>query len=241
MEDELAPVVEAESTPKKKDSRQKPTKSNTIRWQERLLPTMAGMLIGLTLFFFIASLIQLAYLHTSILNYPPLSIDSERGEALIADGQNFNERFQARKLELLSGMEAYIIERRYHQASVALMSAIWIRYLGFVTGMILALVGASFVLGKITTSASDISGKTSVLDFSLRSTSPGIILVTLGVILMFATIMDKDKFDVNDSPAYLINTVEQTGINLQEPEARPTFAIPEQFLYPEDTPTPTAP
>jgi hypothetical protein len=103
-------------------------------------------------------------------------------------------------------MEAYLAERRYHQASVQLMSGIWIRYLGFVTGMILALVGASFVLGKLQEPESEITGKSSVIDFSLKSASPGIILVVFGALLMFTTIITRQEYTVEDRPIYLLDS-----------------------------------
>ena len=42
-----------------------------------------------------------------------------------------------------------MIKQRYHQANVLLMAGVRVRYPGLVTGMILALIGAVFVLGKI--------------------------------------------------------------------------------------------
>lgn len=220
---------------------QRQGKSAKTRWQERLLPIMGGLLIGLAIFFFAASFIQMTYLHTSILNYPKLSVDSGAAKEVVASGQTFDERLQARRLELLANMEAYVVGRRYHQASVALMASLWVRYLGFVTGMILALVGASFVLGRLSEPASSISGKTSLLDFSVRSTSPGIILVVLGVILMFATITDKDEFQVKDAPVYLMSGAGLSDLSLPEPVILPTLSIPDKYLTPETIPTPGGP
>ena len=44
----------------------KTEQDDLLKWQEKVLPTMRAMLIGLTIFFFIPSLIQLGYLHQSI-------------------------------------------------------------------------------------------------------------------------------------------------------------------------------
>jgi len=173
------------------------------KWQERLLPTMNGLLVGLTIFFFLTTFGQMAYLHWNITQRPSIDINQTAGDALIASAETFDERMNARQLEVRSRMEAFIVVQRYRHASVQLMSGLWTRYLGFITGMILALVGASFVLGKLREPTQKIEGKFSALDFSLRTTSPGIILAVLGVLLMFATILDKDTYKMTDENVYL--------------------------------------
>ncbi|NIN68296.1 MAG: hypothetical protein GTO63_27030, partial [Anaerolineae bacterium] len=55
-----------------------PEALTSVKWQERLLPLMSHMVVGLTLFFFVASFAQLAYLHWSISRSPQM----ELGEAL---------------------------------------------------------------------------------------------------------------------------------------------------------------
>ena len=43
------------------------------KWQSRALPMMTRMLVGLTIFFFFISLLQLSYLHWNIQHSPTLS------------------------------------------------------------------------------------------------------------------------------------------------------------------------
>jgi hypothetical protein len=235
MEDEIAPILDADSgTAKKAPSRRKP-KLTTAHWQERLLPTMVGLLVGLTLFFFVATFIQMAYLHWSILQYPTLEITSSSSEDLMNSATTYDEKLSAERAETLTEMEAYIIGRRYHLASVELMAGLWIRYLGFITGMILSLVGASFVLGKLREPATELTGKASGVDFSLRSASPGIILAVLGVVLMFATIVNKDVYEVQDAPVYVIGQTQPFPLDLSTPEPLSTLEDLE-LLY--GTPTP---
>ncbi|MBE7473340.1 MAG: hypothetical protein HS114_29785 [Anaerolineales bacterium] len=212
------------------------------RWQERLLPIMVGLLVGLSIFFFVATYQQMTYLHQSILQFPGLDLNPSSGEILIANAETFNDQLVARRLEILAKMEAYVVERRYHQASVLLMSGLWVRYLGFMTGMILAFVGASFVLGKLREPPLEIASKWTTLDLSLRSASPGIVLVIFGVILMFATIMDRDLYEVQDVPTYL--TGRETPI-ARPVEPQGTTLPPEAFLTPlppaSELPTPASP
>lgn len=221
-----------QSTRKNDPDRTRQAKRKT-RWQERLLPTMNGLLIGLTVFFFLTTFAQMAYLHWSILQVPEINIDQTSGESLITSTDSFEDRMDARTLEVRSRMEAFIVTQRYHQVSVLLMSGLWIRYLGFMTGMILALVGASFVLGKLREPTQKFEGKFSGIDLSLRTTSPGVILAVLGVTLMFATILDKDTYNVNDSNTYLF-TAETSDALINVPIS--TLIPPEQLF---GTPTAT--
>jgi hypothetical protein len=195
------------------------------KWQERLLPLMSGLLIGLTVFFFAASFIQLVYLHGNISRTPQLNLVPVAGGDPAEQALSFDQLMRARQLDIESRLEANLIERRYHMASVVLMSSLWVRYLGFVTGMILALVGASFVLGKLREPVTDLEGKFSSIGLSLRSTSPGIILVVLGVALMLATIVDRDTGGVTDMPVYFSNSAAASSeIEPLPPSPLPTRA-----------------
>lgn len=199
------------------EPQKKPPGTPAPKWQERLLPLMSGLLIGLTVFFFAASFIQLLYLHANISRAPQVDLAPAAGSDPAVQALNFEQLMQARQLDIESRLEANLIERRYHMASVALMSSLWVRYLGFVTGMILALVGASFVLGKLREPLSELEGKFSDIGISLRSTSPGIILVVLGVALMLATIVDRDTGGVTDVPVYFTNSSAASAVTAPLP------------------------
>ena len=83
------------------------------------------------------------------------------------------------------------------------MSRIWISYLSFVTGMILSLVGASFILGRIREPATKLDADTKVAKFSIASSSPGIILATLGTLLITTSILTNHRIAVEDKSVYL--------------------------------------
>jgi hypothetical protein len=210
-----------------------PKKPTPRKWQERLLPVMAGLLIGLTVFFFGATFVQMSYLHSSMLQIPAIDLQSLPDSGLLTAAGTFEEQATARRLEILAKLESYLIERRYHQASALLMSGLWLRYLGFVTGMILALVGASFVLGKLQEPTSEIAGKSTLIDFSVKSASPGLLLAVLGSLLMFATIVDRDDYAVVDVSTYL------SGANPSASRAVEPGLLPPLEIY--ETPTPGAP
>lgn len=209
-------------------------------WQERLLPLMSGLLLGLTLFFFLATFIQISYMHWSILRSPTIDINPDADVEVAASAGTFNERLEARQQEVLNRIETYMVEQRYHHALVLIMSGLWLRYMGFVTGMIVALVGASFVLGKLRESPTEVKGKLAKSgEFSLISASPGIILVVLGVLLMFTTIIDRDYYEVKDAPVY-INSISTPFLPTEVPveEMRPLDMFQTPFPNSEETPIP---
>jgi hypothetical protein len=229
-DDPEAPVSDQGTPPTTRTKRKTPRK-----WQDRLLPLMVGLLIGLTIFFFGVTFVQMSYLHASMLQAPAIDLRSPPDNDWLAEAETFADKTTARRLEILVKLEAYLIERRYHQASALLMSGLWIRYLGFITGMILALVGASFVLGKLQEPASEVAGKSALIDFSVKSASPGIILAVLGVALMFATIVDRDEYSVEDVRIYL-SGADTPAFNAAEPGLLPPLDV-----YETPSPDPTAP
>ena len=172
------------------------------RWQKRLLPLMKGMIVGLTFFFFIVSFVQLFYLHRRIERAPALNISESFSHLKKGADFSFEDAISASRLKALMMLEANALERRHHQANVLLMSRVWVRYLGFVTGMILALVGSAFILGRLQAPSSEVGAKVQITEFSIKSSSPGIILATLGVILMLTTIVTHHEIEVRDVPVY---------------------------------------
>jgi hypothetical protein len=195
------------------------TSSSTQQWQEKLLPFMVRMVLGLTLFFFIASCAQLVYLHWTIKNGPELDLRpssaSFSATANVAEPQSL----AAAQLQAMVDLEAYSLRRHTHYANVLLMARIWTRYLGFVTGMILALVGAVFILGKLQVAAADVNARVQMAELSIKSSSPGLILASLGVSLMFATIVTHQQIETTDTAVYLKGS---TPLTTMEPERPPT-------------------
>ena len=176
--------------------------SNSLRiWQNNMLPLMKRLVIGLVMFFFIASCIQLLYLHRTIQDAPTLNIETYLLN-LSKEIPPAKRSFQDVKYYALVLMENNALARRHHQANVLLMSRVWVRYLGFVTGMILAMVGAIFILGKLQEPISELASKIDKAEVTLKSNSPGIILAVLGVILMLATILTHHNIEVRDVAVY---------------------------------------
>ncbi len=169
----------------------------TQRWQARLRAWMQFIVTGVLAFFLLASGWQIYYLHQKIEQAPALNLELAPANNLPAAQEQWRT---------LARLEAHAIQQRYHQANVILMARIWTTYLGFVTGMILAVVGAAFILGKLREQTSEITGKMENWQVSIASTSPGLIMVVLGTILMLMTITTHHQIDVKDSPLYFSGT-----------------------------------
>ncbi len=160
---------------------------------------MRRMLVGLTVFFFIASLVQLVYLHARIAD-PPGAELYQRLQAAIPEQPDAKG---AESLSVYAALEAQALSRRYHQGNVLLMSRIWVSYLSFVTGMILCLVGASFILGRLREPTSSIGADSNLVKLSVQSSSPGIILASLGTVLIITSIVTNHRIEIQDTSIYL--------------------------------------
>jgi hypothetical protein len=180
-----------------------PSDAGTRKWQERLLPLMSRMIVGLTLFFFIASFAQLLYLQAEIGRDATFALSPAALGPAAAASAPVGDQIAAARFRAAAEMELQVVTRRYRQATVLLMSRVWTLYLGFVTGMTLALVGAAFILGKLQEPSSDLSLRSAGSALTLKTASPGIILASLGTALMLATILTNHRIEVTDAPLYL--------------------------------------
>jgi hypothetical protein len=175
-------------------------------WQQRLLPYLVGTLVFLTLFFCAAIVCETR------------TIQNRMESALEVDIRPMaNAEFRSNGAFLL---EASLIERRYRAANVAELSRIYLVFLGFGTGMVMALVGSTFILGKLSEPETSIDGGGSSLKASLRSRSPGVILAFFGTVLMLATIYSKTEISVSDRAVYIAGASE----GVPEPAPSPKIA-----------------
>lgn len=185
------------------------------RWQRYMRPVMIGMLVALTVFFFVATLFQLVNLNTRIGESPRLDAATLFTQTTCSPNAAEPACLVQRRLSIAAALEVHTIALRHHEANVLLMAAIWSRYLGFVTGMILALVGAAFILGKLTDGGTDlgVEGEAVPVRLALATASPGIVMVISGVALMIVTIMTLHQFSTRDAAIYFAGE----GIRMVDP------------------------
>jgi hypothetical protein len=175
------------------------------RWQRRLLPTMIGTLILASIAFLALSLVDTYTVRRGILDSPRV----ELGPVLDAvncgaAGMSGVDRGNCVQWKIRVMLEQQTINRRYHQANVALLVRVSVKYLGFLTGMLMSLVGAVFVLGRLTEASSTLAAEGTFGKFTIATVSPGLIMDFLGMLLMRETLYDNPPTDVTDGNVYLL-------------------------------------
>jgi hypothetical protein len=177
-----------------------------VKWQTRLLPWFIAMPSILIIVFI--------YLATSQLTKFNNELNAARDSVLIgrviplpsnsATPPALRNDLKYLKWVTLAALEQESYYRRYHQGGMLLMSRIFTQYLGFFTGMILAIVGSVFIIGKFTEGTTKLEGSiTDQAKLNLISSSPGIIFAVLGTVLMVSAILKHNDITVADSPLYL--------------------------------------
>jgi hypothetical protein len=191
------------------------------RWKSR--PMMVAILLVLTTFFFSATFYQLQNLNHRIEGGPRVEANALLANADCPDGRFSPGCLAMTRMNRAVLFEAYLIARRHHQADVMLMASIWSRYLGFITGMTLALVGAAFTLGQLRDRGTTIeAAAASTAKATLTSASPGIVMAGLGVALMVTTILTVHQLSTRDAAVYFVGDVplqRTTGSIYVEPGA----------------------
>lgn len=198
------------------------------RWQRLLLPFMTAFVAALAAAFFVFSAVHL-YRVTGFIEaeHGPnirqlVGAELTRAARDAAAQDLATDAFQ-RSLLLL---EADTLDKRYHQASALLMSRIWSRQLAFITGMVMAFLGAVFILGKINESTSDISGEGAGWKVAVASASPGIVLSTFGTVIVVASMAVQSRLEVADAPVY-VGTVRQGLAGSSGAPAAPPLSLDE--------------
>jgi hypothetical protein len=196
----------------------------TIVWQRGLLPFMTHFVVMMAVAFFLFS----GFHVYEVTRY----IQEDQRQDIRTTVQAEISRPLATPLtatdltnNALILLEADALDKRYHQAGGMLMSRIWSRQLTFITGMVLAFVGAVFILGKLSESSSQISGETAQVKLAITSASPGLILSFLGTSLIIASLFVASNLDVADGAAY-VNRLQparqlQGAPAIAEPDAAP--------------------
>ena len=77
------------------------------------------------------------------------------------------------------------------------------QYLCFVTGIVLAMVGATFILGKLREPQTDMEVKGGAVPFMIKTSTPGLVLVALGTLMMLSPIFSHQNILIQDASTYL--------------------------------------
>lgn len=193
-------------------------------WQARLLPFMVAILLLLTVFCCAANLYQVHVVQGHIQQAHEVDLAPSFSILKVNGNETAADRLAFARWQSLAMLESSALESRYHEAGLMLMTRIYIVFLGFTTGMVLALVGATFILGKLREPASTMDAEGAKGKVSFASTSPGLMLAFFGMVLMLATIWAKTEVSVTDKSLYTsgptaLSTEQSTSVAATEPKA----------------------
>lgn len=198
------------------------------RWQKRMLPFVLVAIFAMGAFFFGSSIIQLNKLSDRITHQESPRIDRTFAAFESQGGvQGEADKLDYLRWKTMVMLEQDVVQRRYAQVNATTMLSAWTRHLGFLTGMILALVGAIFILSKLNETPTTLSGEGGGAKAALETSSPGIVLAVLGSVLMTVTLTREFEFTTTDTPVYIGRST--------PPEA--TLPPPPAFDTPEDRAT----
>jgi len=181
-----------------------------LKWQNKLLPWMVILPSILIIVFVFLATKQLNVFSAEINNYKNSELDKVflKDSSLKIPMDIKKDEFT--KLYVLSKMEEQLMNKRYSQGGALLLSRLYTKYLGFFTGMILAIVGSVFIISKLTEPSTNIDTTAKAFKVSVVSASPGIIFGLLGTSLMLSTILKQNSIDIKDVATYLNPGMYQT-------------------------------
>ncbi len=193
-------------------------------WQRKLLPLMAVFLVLGAIFFAVMSVFELRDLYARVAHQPFDLADHFAEMEAGAPAETLNDPAYTR-FKVLALLEAEALQRRYHQANATMLGRIWTRQLGFLTGMLLALVGAAFILGRLQEPPTKLELASEQLKGALATSSPGILLAVLGSGLMALTLWIPFGVETIDANTYLRNPPQAAAA--QQVTAPPNPFLPE--------------
>ncbi len=171
------------------------------RWQKALLPFMRWIIFALIVFYLAVSLFEFVSLKNNIENKRSFN----HGELIsLLKGSAEQNQASVDNVTARIYLEAFVAENRQRNFELFLVSRTWIKYVGFITGMIMCMVGAIFILGKISTGR-DSSGEFEYgeLKGTLKSSSPGLFMAFFGTTLLLSTILSNNQIEKNDGATYI--------------------------------------
>jgi hypothetical protein len=209
---------------------------HTGRWQRKLMWWMVFMPSVLIGVFIVLATLQLNRFNKEIETYQQSELEPIRIAANESRNASWINQAEYVQFYTLAKMEEIAMRKRYSQGGVLLMSRVLTKYLGFFTGMILAIVGAVFIISKLKEDRSEISASFKEnVSANIVSTSPGIIFGFLGTVLMLATILQHSEINIKDMPLYLNSGNLSNLVNLPKGAETPLVDSSAIANLPEDS------
>jgi hypothetical protein len=171
-------------------------------WRKRVLPLMVLILVAGAVLFAAVSVIEVRRLDQSLEDsVPRLEAIAEQAVQLSAAPASISA--ENRRFAVQVSLETYVTAQRYTLARTMLRARLWTRFMGFLTGMIMAMVGAAFVLGRLREEGSSFNSSGGGFSLSMTSASPGLILAGLGTLLMGLCLVVAPSVTTSDGAIYV--------------------------------------
>jgi hypothetical protein len=168
-------------------------------WQRKLLPFMTRSIVVMGLLFFISSSAQLYLMYLDL-----KTVSNVAQRVVPGDGNGGGAKSEeSLRWDGLVALEHETLARRHRVVNAALLHQACVLHLGFLTGMVLCLVGSVFILGRLQESTSSLSGEARELKLALSTASPGIVLVVVGSGLIYVTLSTRIDLNVHSGAVYV--------------------------------------
>ncbi|WP_156255142.1 hypothetical protein [Sandarakinorhabdus oryzae] len=206
------------------------------RWQTRLLPWVFGGIAAMGAFFLIASFVQMERFSASVQYTPDARLEKALAQmdAPIAR-LPASEAAELVRWKALATLEAETVRQRYGQVNATLLLRAWTRQIGFVTGMIMALVGAMFILSRLSEDRTELGGEGQGIKASLSTSSPGIVMAVLGTLLMVVALLSPFNFSTSDVAVYVGGANPAAGAGMPPPMPLPGSDAEQTELFGPDS------
>jgi nitrate reductase gamma subunit len=170
------------------------TKSN---WQTRLLP-----FILVAYFAFSAAYVVFFYtqIRSTALPAVPAEPSLRLDTSLVHSEETRKEMLMWKDRVAL---EVGVDHRRYAMLQTLVTARLKIVAFAFALGSICVLIGAFFVLARISEPASDVGIGTESLKARISSSSPGLILAFLGTVIILVSMLIKGGLSMNEEAEYI--------------------------------------
>lgn len=164
---------------------------------------LLGILLIPSIFFIYQSYSQLNIILNDI-NTPPTLIST----SILSNGSERPQKDMSHYNVLL---EIDVMKYRHQRTTAFLSTRTWMRFMSLIFGAILITIGSGFVLGKI--KSQEIKSEFTFKDLgaNIATSSPGIILVFCGVILIAIPNLSNQRIDTNDTSTYILKQLDSNS------------------------------
>lgn len=187
-------------------------------WQRRLLPFMIGSL----------AFVALAFMASTLWFFRELQarLEFRQDDVVAALSTRYQPAFEKvdlayRDWYVRAALEQTALQQRFNVQTAIVKARLWTRFMGFITGMLLALTGCVFVLGKLRESI-NFTGQSTAISGTLATSSPGVFLALLGTVIIGISLTVQANVESTDSSVYLARQIQLNADGGMESVGKPS-------------------